>query len=361
MLVILPNGCFYGDTTEYASFKICTLKDEIEMDDYGDLYSTSSGPDSEDLTEIAFKLKPNVKKEEIELKLPSHFGEKLFKGILNEENDYHPDNYIETFPGLSIGAGSKSSCVFGFGVNDTSCIIRVYYSISTTTKEQKKMEFKPNDREKKYFYQFESERKKLADYDLTYTSQDEPVPSSETRNMGIVMSGTPMYTRLEFPYLNNLVSLAEIVTIKEATLFIRPVLGTYDTIPLPPALNLFYFDPTTYDLTGIDRDNRRQKGEALSERSAYGQQALSGNLPSNYRQILYPYYSFNITDFISSQLGKWGRDIRYLHVGIPDASEPNTIQRLLFGDQQYEFPPNRNLASSENRVQLRIVYITYNE
>ena len=204
------------------------------------------------------------------------------------------------------------------------------------------MEFKPNPR--RTFYRFDPE--KLPDLE-DLNSKTNPKPTSKTRNMGILMSGTPMYTRIEFPHLNNLLYMGEIVMIKEATLFIRPVFNSYDTVPLPPVLNLFYYNPLNY----------YDKGSALSERSAHGQQPLTGNLPANYHLQRYPHYSFNITDFISMQLGQWGSDIRDLVVAIPD--EATTIQRLIFGDQHFSYPGN--VPDIENQVQLKIVYVIYND
>lgn len=343
MLVLLPNGNYYGDTLEYASFKISKLEKEIEMGDDGYMYSTSSVPVGEMLVDAVFKMEPGRKSERVEIKLPDDFGNMLFKGMINSETYMDNDHYLKTFPGLSIGAGSESACVYGIGVSDTSCLIRIYYHISTTTKEQKKMEFKANI--SKMFHQFIGERLP----DLDFTSKDDPVPSYQTRNMGVLMSGTPMYTRIQFPHLNNLLALSEIVMIKEATLIIRPIHHSYDIVPLPPRLNLFYHDPTSND-----------QGSALSERSpSGGPQTLTGNLPKDYQLQLAPYYSFNISEFISGQLGKQGYSKWDLSVAIPKDEEATTVQRLLFGNQQYEY--HGNFPSSDNQVQLRIVYITYND
>ena len=347
MLVFYPSGNYYGDTLKNASFKISLLEREIEMGDDGLRYSTSSVPVGDMLTDATFRMRPNRKNKDdaIEIRLPNSFGEMLFKGIRDSEDYLDSENFLQTFPGLSISAGSNSSCVYGFGVNDTSCLIRIYYSVSSTIKEQKTMEFKPN--QSKLFYSFLSE--KLPDL-ADIVSRDDPKPSSETRNMGVIMSGTPIYTRIEIPYLNNLLYLGEIVIIREATLFIRPVFNTYETVPLPPRLNLFYYDPVNYF----------DKGSALSERvSSGGSQTLTGNLPANWRYQLTPYYSFNITDYIASQLGKWGYNKRDLNVAIPQDEEATTIQRLVFGNQHYKYPGN--IPDIANQVQLRIVYLTYND
>ena len=345
MLVLIPNGHYYGDTLKPVSFKISKLAKEIEMRDDGYMYSTSYIPKAEGkpLAEATFKMRPNMK-EEVEIKLDKVFGESLFKGIRDSDLDYDSENFLTTFPGLSISAGSKSCCVYGFGVNDTSCFIRIYYSVSSTTKEQKTMEFKPNL--SKLFYQYISE--KLPD--LEDLNKSDPKPSHKTRNMGILMTGTPMYTRIEFPYLNNFLHLAETVVIKEAILYIRPVYKSYDTIPLPPKLNLFYHDPAYYE----------RKGTVLSSRSASGgSQALTGNLPENWRYQQYPCYSFDITDYIASQYDQWGYNKRDLNIAIPEDDEATTIQRLLFGNQKFKYLGN--IPDIENQVQLKIVYLTYNK
>jgi hypothetical protein len=344
MLVILPNGNYYGDTTKYASFKISKIEKEIEMGDDGYMYSTSAVPVGDMLTEAVFRMEPGRKSEEVEIRLPDDFGEMLFRGMVGNEPPYMDnDHYLKTFPGLSVSTGSESACVYGFGVNDTSCLLRIYYHISATAKEEKTMEFKANTY--KMFHRLMAE--KLPD--LGFTSKDDPVPSRQTRNMGILMSGTPLYTRIEIPHLNNFLSLAEIVMIREATLIIRPVHNSYDVVPLPPVLNLFYHDPTSND-----------QGSALTERSVSGgTPTLTGNLPKDYQQRLAPYYSFNITDFISSQLGKQGYSKWDLSVAIPKSDEATSIQRLLFGNQQFEY--NGNFPDSDNQVQLRVVYVTYND
>ena len=344
-LVFHPNGNYYGDTVKSASFKISLLEKEIEMGDNGYRYSTSSVPVGDLLTDATFRMRPTKKDEEIEIRLPNDFGDMLFKGIRDNELYLDNDHFLETFPGLSISAGPNSSCIYGFGVNDTSCLIRIYYSVSTTTKEQRQMEFKSNAY--KLFYGLTAER--LPDLADIPSPKNDPKPSHETRNMGILMSGTPIYTRIEFPYLNNFLHLAEIVSIMEATLFIRPVYRSYDTIPLPLRLNLFYHDPA----------NNERKGTALTAGSSSGAaQTLTGNLPANYRYHQYPCYTFNITDYISSQYDQWGYNKRDLNIAIPDDEEATTIQRLIFGNQQYKYPGN--IPEIESQVQLKIVYITHN-
>jgi hypothetical protein len=340
-LILNSTGSYYGDTLLNPAIKVHRLAEKIDYGDQGALYSTSRPLSLGDLLlDTTFKMIVGAKPE-IELKLPDVFGQELFDGIRFNDLEMNADNFPETFPGLSISAGTGSNCVYGFAMaGDTSAIIRIYYHISTTYKEEKTMEFKVNYGKK--FYRMEYAKLPY----LQFTSKDDPAPSSGAGNMGFIMSGgAPMYARLEFPYLNNFEPLAEILSIQNATLIIRPIRHSYDTVPLPPTLNLYYHDPT----------NQNQFGSALIERTASNQQqVMTGNLESNY-----PNYKFNITDFVSTQIGKYNYNKWALNLAIPESAQGSTLQRLVFGDRNYWYQTEGN--SRDNRIQLVVTYALYNE
>ena len=356
MLVLRPNGNYYGDTTQYAAFKISRLLDKIEKLEDGNLYSTSKGPDENVLTEELFRIKvKDLQNNVFEVKLPDDFGEWLFDGILRNDDDFKGEDYLKTFPGLSVSAGTESACVHGLNLNgDSACMIRIYYHVNTTSKQEKKMEFKANRYNS--FYNLSCDRKEA----LQYTSKDDPVLSLQTDSMGFIMSGFPMFVRLEFPHLNELRWLGQIVKIQKATLYVRPVQRTYDTVPLPPKLNLYYFNP---------RENKRE-GTAIRPPSMGNTNtgAMDGNLPANYQALqspFFPQYTFDLTDFIASQIGAGGYDKWALSLLIPDTStspnesRENSIQRLVFGNQQFWY--KNEIQSRDNRIKLEVIYIIYND
>ena len=352
-LVLRPNGNYFGDTVKHASFNVSRLLKPIEKQDNGYLYSTSTTPvdDVNPLVTdklVSVKVK-NMMNNEFEIKLPNSFGEWLFQGILRNEDDFKSDKYLKTFPGLSVSPGEGSDCIHGLNLKDTACMIRIYYHISSTSKEEKKMTFKANSYNS--FYQLLNDKSNMEVY---YHAKSDPVSSSLTGNKGYVMSGTPMYARLEFPYLNELLWLGKIVKIKKATLYVRPVQLSFDTVPLPPRLNLYYFDPTSN--TPLSSAIRPPS----MSNSTTG--AQDGNLPANYYTILspnFPQYTFDVTDFVASQLGKTGSDKWALSLLIPDDSRDNTLQRLVFGNQNYLGTNERQTRNS--RIKLEIIYVVYNE
>ena len=350
MLVLRPNGNYYGDTTQYAAFKISRLLDKIEKNDDGYLFSTSKGPDEVELTDELFRIKvKEIQNNEFEVKLPDDFGEWLFDGIVRGDDEFKGDDYLKTFSGLSVSAGTGSACVHGLNIQDSACMIRIYYHVITTSKQDKQMVFKANPFNS--FCNLHCDKKEP----LQYTSKDDPVPSSDTDDKGFIMSGFPMFVRLEFPHLNELRWLGQIVKIQKATLYVRPVQHSFDTVPLPPKLNLYYFNP---------RENKRM-GEAIRPPSMGGSMntgALDGNLPANYQTLVSPYfpqYTFDVTDFIASQIGAGGYDKWALSLLISDESRESTLQRLVFGNQNYWY--KNEVQSRDNRIKLEIIYKVYND
>jgi hypothetical protein len=347
-LVLKPTGNYYGDTLKPVSFNIYELTAPIEMGEDGYMYSTSTMPEGatgELLADSVFNINVGAK-EPIEIKLPDRLGMMLFDGILNQE-PYMDDNenFVEAFPGISITAGHEGNCVYGFGVNDTSsCMIRIYYHVSSTFRTDKQMTFRPNT--SKQFNSLQNE--KLPG--LPSASEDGPIPSVKTYQKGFLMSGTPLSVRIEFPYLNNFLNLSEVFKIKQAILIVRPVYDTYDTVPLPAELNLYGHHPISNDLAAISQG--LSANQPLTSGSGNTEQILTGNLSMHY-----PNYEFDITNFVTSQLGKAGYDKRDLRLVLPESLENTSLQRLVFGDQQFWYKSEGQ--SRDNQIQLKVTYVTY--
>ena len=364
-LVLRPNGIFFGDTTGFHSntslntaLRIFQIERQIERGDDGLLYSTSTVPiNSVPLVDMEFKMEVgDIRNNEIEIKLPNWVGQHLFQGILRDEEAYRQAYFTRTFPGLAITAGTQNNCVYGLFVNDTTCMIRVYYHVSSTFREERTMTFNVNQFNS--FYHKSSEFEKLTQIPNDLNSTSAPVFSSQTGNMGIITSGSkPFFARIEFPHLNELLRLGQIVRIERAILYVRPIHYSFDIIPLPPRLNLFYLDPLS----------NSTMGSAIRPPAAAGGGANTGpqfgNLPEHYREIQSPdfaQYTFDVTDFIASQLGRVGHEKWALSLLIPDGERENTIQRLIFGDQNFLWH-NDEGRSRENRIKLEVNYVVYND
>ena len=348
-LVLRPNGNFYGDTTKYAAFTVSRILNQIEKRDNGYLYSTSTVPTGAQLVDTTIKTKvKDIRNNEIEIKLPRSIGEPLFQGILRDEEPYTSENFLKTFPGLLVSPGADSYCIHGLNLSDTACMIRIYYHVYTANRQDKKMEFSANSFN--CFYHLDNDKSKIKE---SYHAKDDPVSSSKTDNMGIIMSGSPMYTRLEFPHLNELLWLGHIVKIRRATLYVSPIRKSYQEAPLPPNLNLLYVDPTSNDWLGTAT---MPGGNTTTPQN--------GNLPKNYQNMQipeFPQYTFDLTSFISNQLGKTGHHKWALSLIIPTDARSNTIQRLVIGNQNFMLQNNNETQSKDCRIKLEVSYMIYND
>ena len=348
-LVLRPNGNYFGDTLKYAAFKVSRLLYPIEKRDDGYLYSTSTMPVGDQLADKAVKAKvKDWQNNEIEITLPQSFGEWLFQGVLRNEESFNGDNYLKTFPGLSVSAGTGSACIHGFNLlqDSAACMIRIYYHVNTTKREDKKMEFKANQYNS--FYHLSNDKSNI---EVEYDAKSDPVPSHLTGDMGIIMTGTPMYSRLEFPYLNELTWLGRVVKIRKATLYVRPVRNSYNTIPLPPRLNLYYVDPASNTLMG-----------SVTMPGGSTATLQDGSLPANYQYMQipeFPQYTFDVTAFIANQLGKTGYNKWALSLIIPVDLSTRSIHRLVFGNQNYWYKSENQ--SKDCQIKLEVNYMVYND
>ena len=361
-LILRPNGNYYGDTTKLTTFKVFRINKQIEKRDNGYLYSTSNNvlyDKNLPLAEASFK-KMKVKdlaNNEIEIKLHRSLGEELLQGIIRDDEKYKSGDFTKTFSGLVVTAGDDSKCVHSFLVNDSACMIRIYYHVSTNFKEEKTMTFKAYQYNSFYNMAIKDGTRTILPPESKFNAKsDTSLLSSKTGNMGFVMSGgTPIYTRLEFPHLNELLWLGQIVKIQKATLYVRPIRHSFDTVPLPPRLNVYYFDPTS----------NMPLSEAIrppSMGSNTGPQY--GNLRTDYQNIQspdFPQYTFDVTDFIASQMGKVGYYKWALSLIIPYDSRESTIQRLVFGNQNYAEKNKTETQNKDNQIKLEVIYAVYND
>ncbi|MDR2847727.1 MAG: hypothetical protein LBV39_01345, partial [Bacteroidales bacterium] len=196
--------------------------------------------------------------------------------------------------------------------------------------------------------------------DLPVGSKANPVSTSHTRNRGFVMTGpVPLYTRIDFPGIERLPALGEIVIIETARLIVRPVVHSYDRVPIPPQLSLFQHNSTN-----------NFRGAVLGSRSSSGSsQAMTGNLSNRNKDSHADYYyDFDITDYITSQVRAVGYDRFSICIDCPNSSSSENgslnsnsypFQRIVFGDQSF-FHQSAPI-SKESQISLEITYSIYNE
>jgi hypothetical protein len=349
-LVLRTTGNYYGDTLVYPNVEIWRLDKPIEMGDDNMRYSTSTASLRDNLPiQRRFKMKGPAQ-QEVEIRLANAFGEELFWGILKNREEMNADNYLKTFPGIAVVPAAGNSCIYAYSVTDSTCQIRLHYRISESGDlTNKVMTFKANPAK-----QFNHLKTTLLP-DLPVGSKSDPVSTSNTRNMGFILSGgSALYTRLDFPGLEHLQMLGEIVVVENAKLIVRPIHHSYDTVPLPSELNLYQHNPVN-----------DERGAELQHLAAGSTQltTMTGNLNGegkNQNMHELCYYDFTVTDFVASQVAatsEYGKIA--LSIDIPTSKGSSTFQRLVFGDQDFFY--KTEAQSRENQIMLEITYSIYNE
>ncbi len=330
------NGEYLGDTLAPVKVRLHELTDNIELNSTtGYLYNTSSVPyNSTPLSTITIYPRPKGQNL-LEYRLSDDLGQKWFNKILDESEDFSSsDKFRQYFRGISfVPDESADKSIMGFGVSDSSMYVTLYYHEISESSNASTLKFTPNTPR---FNKVTTDRTG-SPIEALNTKTTELV-SDKTANITFVQGLTGLYTKLEFPYLNNLLEKGQVVSIESATLYLYPVKGSYGTSnPLPSTLALYKSDENNVTQDQI--------------KNTLGTSVQSGNLVTDEELHENTYYSFDITSFLQSNLGQIGYNIKELQLVIPEDKINTSYRSVIFGDKNY---------SQKNKVKLSVLYKVYN-
>ena len=336
-ITLKPTGDYVGDTLSTPQhIYMHRLKKNISFDDEGYLYNHSTVPyDSESFATLTFKNEPKRKKE-LEVRLPDAFGEELFTLMKNRSISVSSQEYFRNYlKGIVFVPDSNDNCISGFAVNSSSLCITLYY---------RRMESSPVDLTTTF-----TPSSTLSFGRIVHDRSDTPLKnlkagtsnalsSTKSDNQAFIQGMTGTYTKIEFPYLNNLRSQGDMVTIESAVLYLYPVQGTYGTtMPLPTALTMYTANSKNLTQSSIT--------------DSYGTNVQDGSLVINKASYNGTYYTFDLTSFMQTNLGTIGDNRQKLMLMLPNSSFLTTLNGVTFGDADHK----------TSRVKLAVIYKTYNE
>jgi hypothetical protein len=165
--------------------------------------------------------------------------------------------------------------------------------------------------------------------------QKDKVPVKLTDKQSFVQGGTGIVTRLEIPYLKNLLQLHENLQILKAELVLEPVRNTYKTIQLPKRIGLYSSDK--YNRFGSILLNVNT-GSPLVGTLVVDEEYQEGTR-----------YTFDVTSFIQSKITEATDEIPALLVTISPNEIYTTLDRLVLGSQ----------INSDSKVILKLYYMNY--
>ena len=338
-LYLLPDSTFCGDTMQQMRLMAYRLSEQLELNDDEELYAHSEFPyASSPLADKTFSPHP-LRGRAVELRLSDELGNELLDKVMDGDADTEDDEAFQSwFKGLLLTSGDPAGSILGFHGKDTLCMMKLYYrSQDYAEPEEHVLEFQLDTT-----YMFTHVEHDFSGTSLEQlTDRNEELSSTETGNLAFASGMLGIYTKIGFPYLNNLRSIGTHCKAASAELIVYPKAGSYckaNYSSLPPAMNLYVSD-----------ENNISTGGAITDSS--GETLQTGSL--TYDDMLFPentYYTYDITDFINDQFGKIGVNRNFLQMIDPDYGY--TLDELVIADRYSE---------EECRIKMVIKLAVYDE
>lgn len=321
MLQLSHTGYSVGDTTAVQRFTVHQLKEKIRLNKNGYLYSNHTVPyHDEPLAAYSYKPAPNSREHKnISVRLPDELGQDLLTRLHNRDDNVSEDRFEDYFKGIVILPDSNiSRSIVAFSVKDTLASIDLHYHMKGEVENGQILRILPGS--ERQFNHF--------NYNRTGTSMEavtDEASSTQLGGKGVIMGGVGWYSRLEFPYLNEIAQQGRIINVEEASLKIYPDINLYSSLTsLPDSIFLFVADEN-HVVTEVVKDY-------------LGKQVQSGILIKDEYLKENTYYYFDITTFMQTELNASGRFKHNLQLMFNEKDYTNTFKSLTFRDQQDKFP-----------------------
>jgi hypothetical protein len=336
VLVLRPNGHYYGDTTKPVHLNVYQLVAPFQTtynnNTYYNVDSIARNPVSVGGTDFIY-YPHNQNSDSCRIKLSDALGHQLFSMLQAKDTRIqNTANFQTFFNGLSIGPGnSPSSCIFDF--ND-SIYVRLYFTSPGTISAFNFKDFRFTDKTNQFnniaIQRTGALASAAATPDVHYL-----VNSSVTGNASYLQSTTGTDVKVSFPSIRNILQLPYFLRVIKAQLILKPVLGTYSYIyPLPDSLRLTQTDIYNNSLGDLTGSTGGAQIGSLSVDYLYGQNTQ---------------YTFDVTGYVNNLLAISADNAYGLVASPPLPLFSTRFDRVVFD----------NSSNTLVNTQLLVFYITF--
>jgi hypothetical protein len=354
MILLFKKGSpFYGDSTSSLTINVNQVNELYELNDelqQRAFYSNwSFGIDPTPLGTTSVKMYPSIPYstqsfgDTVKVKLNTALGAQLFNMIYNNSDTITKTaNWLAWFHGLCISATPTSGPGAIYGFKD-SAIMRIYYHEVGTTTSIKNIDFGIVNKSFQ-FNNITTDRKtsplaNLIAPDSNLRVQVPPATPSDTLgHAGYVQSATGLNVKLTFPTLNGIAHRPDYLSVVRAILTVHPAGPSFSTTwTLPPQLSI------------ANTDLYNQIGTPVPSSTTGA--AQSGNLVVNYAIPQNTEYSYDVTNFIKTQIVNVGVGAadRGLMLSVPSPNNVNSFARAVLAD---------GTAPTTQKVTLSVYYLS---
>ncbi|HEV2352736.1 MAG TPA: DUF4270 family protein, partial [Puia sp.] len=277
----------------------------------------------------------------VKIRMDDGLGRELYNMVYNKSDTITSiTNFLNWFSGLCITPGpGQGSAIYGF---KDSSMMRIYYRSNVNgASVTKTIDFTIYNKSGQWNY-ITNDRSGSPLAGLAVpTNPTQPPPqtsSALTGHSSYVDNILGLTTKLTFPYLNAISQRPDYIGLLRAQLTVIPLAGSFSTTwTLPPQLGIYYTD--LHNLTGPPL--LAQSGGSIQ----------NGNLVPNYLAPLQSTYTYDVTNFIATQITNTdqGANQSGLMLSIPSPGNLGSFRRLAIADQS--FP-------TQQRIVLSVYYIS---
>ncbi|HTR27784.1 MAG TPA: DUF4270 family protein [Puia sp.] len=349
-LFFRKSNPFYGDTTLPQSFEVHQVVDTLyQLPSYSNgWFSNQYLPLGPSLGSTTVTIAPNLPYtsqnagDTVKIRMDDAIGQQLYNMAYNKSDTLTTlSTFLNWFKGICItpGAGSPGGAMYGFF---DSCMMRVYYRENTNgVSKGKSIDFILYTPSTQWNYITNDRSGSPLANLVTPTSVTQPppsTPSSLTGNASYVDNMLGLTTKLTFPYLSAISQRPDYIGLLRAQLTVVPIAGSFSTTwTLPPQIGIYR------------TDLHNQLGGAILSSTTGAQQ--TGNLTPNYLAPLQSTYSYDVTNFVATQINNTAPGANQVGLMLSISSPANLTrwQRLAIADQS--FP-------TQQRIILSVYYIS---
>jgi hypothetical protein len=318
VLILVPNGNYYGDTTAAISLSVHRLQQKIENDsdtlDNRFFYPRTFVYDPSPIGTTTSLVFPR-KKKELSIRLSDAIGADWLLKLKGDKNEVESQyEFRKYFNGICIRTDSLvNNTIYYFNSTANNAIIRLHYKEKNVFLTNKVLEFK---------YRSASQFNNIVyNYSKTPFAVFSPYKkqvksSSSMKNRAYVSNNIPCYVKITFPNLLSLKELYPYIKIIRADLEIKPAPGTFSyPYSLPGVLQMYTSngDNLFNDVLRDPVTSDPQTGNLVIDR-LYGDKTL---------------YTFNVTNFVNDVLqeGRFSEKAIFLstNAGLEDAESSRLI------------------------------------
>lgn len=289
-LILVPNGQFYGDSTQQVTLNVFRLAQSIRNKEETGFYNTSSFALAERIGSKTMNLAGKTGSS-ISIRLSDALGQELLEKFVTSSTEVSDSsNFHQYFKGICIAADSSVTNTVAAFSNSDQVLMRLTYHENALYPTYKQIDFSFNsDR------QFSRIQMRTTSPDLTAVipGRAQLLSSTETGGKSFLHNSFGSYIKINFPTLMTLKENHPYMRVLRAVMIITP-LSESQVFPyrLPAAINLYSTDQTNTPVS------------VFTNNDASNPTLLTGDLVVDRLYGKNTFYSYDITNFINSKLAE---------------------------------------------------------